>query len=268
MDRLTPTQRPDQVCLARQTWRNLLFLHWAVPRREVRRLLPPGLQPDLYRGVAYVGVALLDADHARPGFVPVRVGMRFVQVTVRTYVHSGGENPGIYLLSLDSTSRLVTGFARTLLNVPCFSATMERQARGRDVEFRMHRGGTAPAHLAVRYAPARRLGEMRPGSLGFFLLERYILYFESAGLLFRTHVHHPPYQARNARLRELDEDVAAAAGVAAPAHLPHHAYHVDAVDLEVFPPEMVERKVPVAQAEGARWEPAPRLEVVGGCGTP
>lgn len=57
MDRLGPRERPDRTALAEETWRDLVFLHWAVPTREVRRLLPGGLEPDLFRGIAYVGVS-------------------------------------------------------------------------------------------------------------------------------------------------------------------------------------------------------------------
>lgn len=267
MDRIAPTRRPDQLCIARQTWRDLLFLHWAVPVREVRRLLPAGLQPDLYRGVAYVGVAVLDVADARPGFVPLRVGLRFMQASVRTYVHAMGEDPGLYLIGMDASSRLVTGFVRTLLNIPCHLAATRRARRGREVEIAVHRGGTTPAHLEVRYAPTKDLGELRPGSLPFFLIERYILYFENAGLLFRARVHHRPYDARNVRLHFLDESLVTAAGVLAPAHVPRHAYHVDGVDLEFFPPELVERRIPVPELLGeARWEIPPRLEIAGGCG--
>jgi uncharacterized protein YqjF (DUF2071 family) len=262
MDRIAPTRRPDQLCLARQTWRDLLFLHWAVPLREVRRLLPDGLQPDLYRGVSYVGVSVLDVADARPGFIPMRVGLRFMQASVHTFVHAMGEDPGLYAISLDASSRLVTGFVRTLLNVPCFLAATRRARRGREMELYVHRGGSSPAHLDVRYAPTRMLGEARPGSLPFFLLERYILYFENAGLLFRARVHHAPYAARNARMRGLDENLVSAAGVMAPAHQPRHAYHVDAVDLEIFPPELVERRIAVPELADAEWAIKPRLEIV------
>lgn len=269
MDRLAPMQRPDQLCLALQTWRDLLLLHWAVPVREIRRLLPEGLQPDLYRGVAYVGVALLEASSARPAFVPVKVGLRYLQATVRTYVHAGGENPGIYLLSLDSSSRLVSRLVRMLVNVPSFTADLTHMKRRREIEIELRRGGASPADLSVRYSPARELGELQPGSLAFFLLERYVLYFESAGLLFRSRLHHAPQRARNVRVREMRGSLVEAAGVTAPAHVPRHAYHVDQVELEIFPPELVERTVPIAEETlEPAWQPRPRLSTVSGCSGP
>ena len=264
MDRLAPARRPDQLCLALQSWRDLLFLHWAVPVREVRRLLPAGLVPDLYRGVAYVSVAALEVLAARPAFVPLNVGLRYRQVTVRTYVHSGGENQGLYVLSLDASSRLVSRLVQTVAHVPCFTSSLAMVRRGRDAEVRLQRPGAPQPELDVHYAVARDLGELVPGSLAFFLLERYIAYFESAGLLFRARVHHRPYRVRNVRIRSLAGELVEAAGVLAPAHLPRHAYHAERADVELFAPELVERLVPVEEPAPAAWEAEPRLEVVGG----
>lgn len=266
MDRLAPRERPDQLALGLETWRDQVILHWAVPVREVRRLLPDGLEPDLYRGVAYVGVSILEASRARPAFVPLKVGLRFHQVTVRTYVHAAGENPGLYVLSLDSSSPLIARLVRSLVNVPAYSALVTCDSQSHDRFVDLVRGGAEPADLHVRWRPTRALGELTPGSLGFFLLERYMLYFESGTRLFRLRVHHPPYQARNARVSRMSGTLVEAAGVAAPNHLPRHSYFVEQVDLEVFPPELVERTVPVEDTEpDPLWSTA-RLTVAGGAG--
>lgn len=248
MDRLAPRERPDRTALAEETWRDLVFLHWAVPTREVRRLLPAGLEPDLFRGIAYVGVSILEAARARPAFMPVRVGLKFHQITVRTYVTSGGENPGVYVLSLDSSSRLFPGLVRALASVNAFHASVRREARGATRGIEIVRDGGA-AGLRARWRPGRRLGELLPGTLGFFLLERYMLYFESAGILFRMRVHHAPYRIQNARVEEIDESLVSAANVQATAHRPRHAYLAEPVEAELFPPEMVERAVPSSELE-------------------
>ena len=39
-----------------QGWRDLTFLHWAVPPEEVAHLMPPGVRPDTLDGVTYVGL--------------------------------------------------------------------------------------------------------------------------------------------------------------------------------------------------------------------
>src|SRR4051794_19621159 len=56
IDRHGPTIRPSRRAVMRQDWSLLLFLHWEVPAEQLRPLLPPGLELDLYRGRAFVGL--------------------------------------------------------------------------------------------------------------------------------------------------------------------------------------------------------------------
>lgn len=264
MDRMAARERPDRSPWGEETWRDLVFLHWAVPTREVRRLLPSGLEPDLFRGIAYVGVSILEATRARPAFMPLRMGLKFHQITVRTYVTSSGQNPGVYVLSLDASSRLFPGLVRSLVSVPAFHAQVRRERVGASHAIAIARDD-AEVGLRARWRPGRRIGEVLPGSLGFFLLERYMLYFESAGMLFRMRVHHAPYRVQNARVEAIDESLVSAAGVRVTAHRPRHAYLAEPVELEVFSPEMVERPVSAADLEAAPlWVTNARRLVVSG----
>ncbi|MDT5030338.1 MAG: uncharacterized protein QOC94_509, partial [Actinoplanes sp.] len=47
-----PVRRPWLV----QSWRDLTFLHWAVPPAVVAPLLPAGTTPDTLDGATYVGL--------------------------------------------------------------------------------------------------------------------------------------------------------------------------------------------------------------------
>jgi uncharacterized protein YqjF (DUF2071 family) len=75
-----------------------------------------------------------------------------------------------------------------------------------------------------------------PGSLEFFLAERYVLYTQGRGRLYRGRVHHRPYPLQPARVDGLVETLLAAAGLTRPAGAPlaHYAREVLA---EVFPLE-------------------------------
>src|SRR2546422_6459678 len=42
--------------LMTQAWLDATFLHWAVDPAEVAPLLPPGVAPDEFEGVTYVGL--------------------------------------------------------------------------------------------------------------------------------------------------------------------------------------------------------------------
>jgi len=140
IDRLAPTARPPGRAAMKQRWSRLLFLHWPIPPEELRPLLPRGLALDTYAGQAWVGLVPFVVTGARPAFLPSMPGVSsFVEVNVRTYVHHGGRDPGVWFFSLDASSRVAVHVARTLYHLPYRFAS-----RGR---------GTGP----TRARPARPL---------------------------------------------------------------------------------------------------------------
>ena len=59
-----------------------------------------------------------------PRFVPVLPWVSaFPELNVRTYVRVGGK-PGVFFFSLDAGNPVAVGAARTLLNLPYFTADM------------------------------------------------------------------------------------------------------------------------------------------------
>lgn len=54
VDRVAPTHRPPGKNAGTQRWRELLFMHWAVPPEVMRPLLPAGMELDLWDGQAWV----------------------------------------------------------------------------------------------------------------------------------------------------------------------------------------------------------------------
>jgi uncharacterized protein len=108
---------------------------------------------------------------------------------VRTYV-SRDEKPGIWFFSLDASSDAAVLAARQLYRLPYFRARirMERAAqvtfdctRDARTEFRGTYAATGPDVVA------------EVGSLEHFLAERYCLYAEYEGELFRAEIHHRPW---------------------------------------------------------------------------
>ncbi len=83
IDRLAPARRPAQPVWGLQRWRQLLFMHWAVPFEALRRAVPPGLELDLHDGVAYVGVVPFAMQAVRPKLVPGVCGASFESVNRR-----------------------------------------------------------------------------------------------------------------------------------------------------------------------------------------
>jgi uncharacterized protein YqjF (DUF2071 family) len=245
IDRIAPTRRPAGLSVMRQRWRELLFLHWASDPAAIRPLIPDGLDLDLFEGQAYIGLVAFTMEGVRPvGLPPIRPLSNFHETNVRTYVHFGGRDPGVWFFSLDAASRVAVRLARGLFHLPYRDAALflEREAGARvDGSERgsilyagvRRRLGPLPASYLIRAAATGPAAPAVPGTLEHFLVERYYLYCRRAGQFYRGQVHHAPYPLRRAAILSLDENLLAAAGLDRPSQ-PPLAHYAAGVDVEVF----------------------------------
>jgi uncharacterized protein len=203
-----PWPPPEGPWLLGQTWENLLFAHWRVPADALRRLLPDGVELDLYEGEAWIGVTPFRLSGLRArGLPPLPFVSSFLEVNTRTYVTAGGK-PGIWFFSLDASSELAVLAARYGFKLPYFRARMAAEWRERWISYEARRRDFRgePAALRARYRPAGPTLEADPRSLAYFLTERYCLYaIASDGQLLRAEIHHPPWPLQPAEA-EIEEN--------------------------------------------------------------
>lgn len=221
----------------RQRWARLLFLHWRVPADEVRPRIPAGLEVDTHDGQAWIGLVPFAVRNARPVFLPAVPGLSsFDEVNVRTYVHYRGRDPGVWFFSLDASSRVAVGAARTFFKLGYRFAEMSAHVDGESVSFHSRRiaPGPLPATCEMRYAPRGEVAHAGPGTLEHFLVERYVLYAAHGARLYQGRVHHEPYPLQTAAVDGLSEDLLAAGGFRRPAGEPL-VHYASGVGVEVFP---------------------------------
>jgi uncharacterized protein YqjF (DUF2071 family) len=238
IDRVTPTLEPDAQVVMYQNWHHLLFLHWEVPPEQLQALLPPGLDLDTFEGKAYVGVVPFTVTGARPILTPPLPWIsNFHEVNVRTYVHQRGHDPGVWFFSLDASSSVAVAAARAMYHLAYFNAqidfTVSSDAMPR-IEFASRRDdprGMMPAHCRTAYQPAEgAITRAVPGTLDFFLVERYILYAaDERQTLYRGRIHHQPYPLQKVEVDSVDETLVWAANIKRPASAPlrHYAREVN-----------------------------------------
>ena len=247
IDRVTPTLEPQQQVVMYQNWHHLLFLHWEVPAAELQALLPAGLTVDTFEGKAYVGLVPFTVTGVRPIRLPPLPGVsNFHEVNVRTYVHRGGRDPGVWFFSLDASSTIAVEAARAAYHLPYFKAEIAFAASEEALPLidcnarRDDKRGPSPAHVQLRYRPQEgQTLVARPGSIEHFLMERYILYAEdSTKQLWRARVHHQPYPIQRAEVLELQETLVWASTIRRPESvaLRHYAREVN---VKVYAPEKV-----------------------------
>jgi uncharacterized protein len=216
-ERMAATRAPARWPFIRQEWRHLLFLHWAVDPEVLKRLLPSGLEVDTFEGRAYVGLVPFTVHGTRPPLLPaVPVLSRFHEVNLRTYVHRGGREPGVWFFSLDATSRTTVIGARAWFRLAYHFARIRMHVEAEaQVRFESSRSwpGPRPAGCSLRYRPSGPVRRAEPGSLEFFLVERYILYARTGDGLRQGRVAHDPYPLQPGQVDGFEETLSAAARV-------------------------------------------------------
>ena len=191
-----PWPLPEPPWLMTQTWEDLLFAHWPVPRASLEPLVPPRLAIDTFDGVAWLGIVPFRVTELRVRGLPRLPGVsRFPEINVRTYVTFGGK-PGVWFFSLDAGRRLAVAGARRLYLLPYFLADMQVMPRADRIGYvsrRVH-AGAVPAAFSGEYQPVGVAAAAEPGDLAWFLTERYCLYAaDRSGGIHRAEIHHRPW---------------------------------------------------------------------------
>jgi len=239
--RLRLRQRPvNRSPVMYQNWRDLLFLHWTVEPDVIQPTLPPGLTVDTFEGRAYLGLVPFFMKDVRPRFSPTVPGLsNFMEVNVRTYVYDERGIAGVWFYSLDANQWLAVKLARTFYKLPYFYARMTETRRdaGREIAYTCERVSSDP-HLRSRFRYRSRGSprQAEPGSLEFFLVERYIL-FASIGRTQRLatgQVYHSPYPIFEADVPEWDAHLIELDGFANPNRSPDHVLMSPGVDVDIF----------------------------------
>lgn len=235
IDRIAPTRRPEGRPVQFQRWDDLLFLHWKVPAEVLRPLIPPSLEIDTFEGDAYVGVVPFMMRDVHPTWAfSVDALSNFLETNVRTYVHRGGRDPGVWFFSLDAANAVAVWIARTFWSLPYHHAAMSLEKRDGVIDYKTARKGSPTGGCAVAYRPLGSPRPADPGTLEHFLAERYILYAARGdGAMRLGRVHHVPYPLERAELLRWDEDLTAAAGIARP-DAPPLAHYASGVRVDVF----------------------------------
>ncbi len=188
--------------LLKMKWSELLFMHWPVHPVGLRRLLPPGITLDTYKGEAWIGVVPFLMSGVAPRFCPALPGLsKFLELNVRTYVIHEGK-PGVWFFSLDAANRIAVRAARATFNLPYLDASMSL-SHGLDgvVRYRSSRFHRAAptAEFSASYQSNGPSFFAQPETLEYWLTARYCLYcVDHRGNLRRAEIDHAPWRLSSA----------------------------------------------------------------------
>ena len=228
-----PWPMPRGPWLMTQTWNDLLFAHWPVEQQALRERVPAGFEVDLFDGHAWVAVVPFRMTNVAPRLVPALPWISaFPELNVRTYVTVNGK-PGVYFFSLDAGNPLAVAAARTLLILPYYTAKMDVRVAGDGrVQDDCQRTSEPSAAFAAHYGGGGEPHSPAPGTLEYFLTERYCLYaVDHSRHAYRLEIHHPAWRLEHGTGEIAVNTMADAAGLPLPdiAPLLHFAKRQDMV---------------------------------------
>jgi uncharacterized protein YqjF (DUF2071 family) len=210
-----------------QRWNDLLFAHWPLPPAEIDPLLPPTLEVDTFDGSGWIGVVPFSMDRIRMRGLPRIPGAnRFPELNLRTYVRDRRTNlSGVYFFSLDAANPVAVSIARVFFRLPYYWAHMQSRHEGQNgarcIRYSSERHLTHPqVRFRARYrslGPSTALVQSSPGTIEYFLTERYRLYTaDRRGRLYQGDIHHVPWPLERAEAEIECNDLPQAHGLRLP----------------------------------------------------
>jgi uncharacterized protein YqjF (DUF2071 family) len=225
-----------------QNWGKLLFMHWQIEPDLLRPLIPPVLKLDTFDGSAWIGITPFTMWDIRafPPFVPPFPGLSSMhELNVRTYVEFQG-TPGVWFFSLDVNSYLAALAARTLFYLPYHAAEIALTEAQNQIDYYLQRRDESRAEFHASWKVGEKLPCSLPGTREYFLTERYCLYSEHNGRLYRARIHHKQWPLQQAQLIQFKSNILDATNVLQPAGEPLVLYSEE-VSVDIWLLEMVSR---------------------------
>lgn len=184
-----PWPLPEGTYTWHQEWNQLIFLHFRIDAAIIKPLIPQGLQADIFDGSAWVSVVPFSMQRIRPRLLPAWGPVSdFYEVNLRTYV-TDGKKGGVYFFSLEASRFLPVLLAGGISGMPYEQAAIQRSFGQQDGYKIKNRNKQTFA--SISYKPGLPIVQKTEQEL--WLTERYAVYLDKKGRLYRYNVHHLPW---------------------------------------------------------------------------
>jgi uncharacterized protein len=198
----------------RQTWRDVVFLHWRTPPETVRPLLPAGTSPDLIDGSAWIGVIGLRMTGLRFCGAPYPP---FLELNVRLYSVDRDGRRAVVFRAMEAGDPIFAALSRATLGLPYTWSEMgfTRTDAG-EIGYRTRRRLPSPSGVGVRLAvrPRESGGPVVSTPLETALTARWALHQRWYARTLRLPAWHPPWRLQRADLLAWeDSGLSAACGL-------------------------------------------------------
>lgn len=197
-----PWPLPSRKWLMRQSWRNLLFIHWPLSTETLRQYVPSSLQIDTFDGQAWLSIVVLEMEGIYLRGMPFRLLLpTFPVINLRTYVLHRNQ-PGVYFLSLDTEDWISYTCVKRWYHLPYYAAEISFQKKGQTFHFDSVRKRKIETPITCRgtYRPFPEISFPEKGTLEHWLTERYCLFsLNKRNNLYCGDIHHRPWPVQKVK---------------------------------------------------------------------
>ncbi len=199
-------------------WRDVAFFHYRVSPGIIEHTLPNGVELDCYDGSAWLSVVPFRLTDVHLRGIPVLPGFNIVpEINLRTYVRVR-DRPGIWFYSLDATNAIVVEAARVMTALPYFRAHVETSERNGTIAFKSERSDRRArlGRFQAYYHPSTETPAAEPGSIDWFLHERYRFYSVRGRRVLTADVRHKRWALQNLEVEITENTIGATIDCAFP----------------------------------------------------
>jgi hypothetical protein len=126
--------------------------------------------------------------------------------------------------------------ARTFYHLPYYKADMALEQEGKTINYsskRIDQRG-APAEFRAKWNIGESLPQSTPGSLEFFLTERYCLYSSDRDRLSRSRIFHRPWPLQSATVESYQSTMIESLGIPQPEGQPL-LHYAESIAVDIWP---------------------------------
>ena len=232
-------------CIMKQEWQNLLFLHWSIPVKTIRHLIPEELEIDTYDNSAWIGIIPFQMRNLRPSFLfPIPSISNFTEINLRTYVKDKYNRKGVWFFSLDTHNSFGNWVAQTFFHLNYRSAKTEflnTQTQLNTCKFSFPKTQYPEQIFSWQHSEHTFMPSKSPESLEFFLTERYRLfsYNNKRNSLLTGTLSHDSYKLNRPKLLKYTTDLFASNGIDFSNVYPESILACKGTNVKVYPIETV-----------------------------
>ncbi|TYR80841.1 DUF2071 domain-containing protein [Priestia megaterium] len=189
----------DKGWFMKQTWSDLLFVHWPVAVQDIQTLIPKPLQIDTFKGEAWISLVPFTMTGIHFKGVPKMPFLSSLyELNIRTYVKYKGK-AGVYFFSLDANSPTGVCIARRFFHLPYLRANIHIKKQQNHTSFesiRIHKGFQQET-IKMNYEPISQEYKAAEGTLSYWLTERYNLFTVYKENVFQGRLYHKQWSLKD-----------------------------------------------------------------------